>query len=461
VISLRRNHYFLLAGFYALAMIYVSLVIGPVGFHYVPIDFGEAASRFAEIGFVHHDSNERADWVGNLLLAVPFAFLLSGGFISRAATARHAFGIVATLVVSIIMILAIKFAQIYFPPRTVTLNYISAQILGAALGIALFQLSHTRLYPRLAGRFENGDGLAIALGAYTVWLTAYFLTPFDFVLSLGDVAARVLQLVKILGALPGEGRSGTYRLLLIVADTLATIPLGMFLAVRGRQRTTRSLMLRALALVVLIFVAQLLVLGAQPFLVALIYRTTGAVIGVLLIQRMKGKDLRKRHYYFSQYLPFAIPVYLLLVMFVSGLLTSQWATLDEALNALEPRQFLPFWNFYIVTKARAAQSFVVQFWMFTPIGMMIWLRRGFWSSGTKFSGFLAFTLSMLMEIARMMKPGLRPDFSDPIVAALGAAAAFKAMPYLWKMFEREAARSGTLDSYIAEMQRTDPVAPVG
>src|SRR6202012_5999296 len=134
-------------------------------------------------------------------------------------------------------------------------------------------------------------------------------------------------------------------------------------------------------------------------------------------------------------------------------LTSQWVTFDEAVNGLEPRQFLPFWNFYIVSKAHAAQSFVVDFFMYAPIGVMIWLRRGFWSSGAKFAAFLAFTLSMLMELGRLMKPGLRPDFSDPIVAALGAAIAFKSMPTLWKMFEREAARSGSLDHYIADLQR--------
>jgi VanZ family protein len=458
VISLRRNHFIVLAALYALVMVYLSLVLGPIGLHYVPISFAEAWHRFTHIGFVSHGSGERADWVGNLMMAVPLAYLLNSALNFGWEAPRRAAAIVLTLAISVLTILAIKYGQLFFPPRTVTLNYITAQTLGAVLGVVLFQLSHTRLYPRLVHLFDNGDGLTIVLGAYTVWLIGYFLMPFDFVMSLGDLMARGLELTTILGSSPGEGRSGTYQFLVVVADTLALVPVGMFLAVRGRQRTTRSLIFRALGLMVLIFLAQLFVLGAKPFLVAVIYRMLGAVIGVLLIQRIKGKDLRKRHYYFSRYLPFALPVYLILVMFVSGLLTSQWVTIDEALNALEPRQFLPFWNFYIVSKARAAQSFVVEFLMFAPIGVMIWLRRGFWSSGATFSGSLAFILSMLMELGRLMKPGLRPDFSDPIVAALGAAIAFKSMPTLWKMFEREAARSGSLDSYIAGLQQSVPVA---
>jgi len=275
--------------------------------------------------------------------------------------------------------------------------------------------------------------------------------PFDITLSVGDLAARALELFSILGSVPGEGHNATYQLLLVIADTLTAIPLGMYLAVRGRQRTTRRLVWRAIGVVFLIFVAQLFVLGSEPFLVSLIYRSAGAIMGVLFIQRIKGKDLRKRHYYFSRYVPVTIPIYLLLVMFVSGVLSSQWWTLSEGTSALEPRQFLPFWNFYIVSKAHAAQSLVVTSMIYAPIGVMVWLRRGFWSSGTTFSAFLAFTLSLLMEFARMMKPGLRPDFSDPVIAAIAAGVAFKALPFLWRMFEREAARSGTLDSYIASM----------
>lgn len=456
MISLRRNHFIALAALYALGMVYLSLVLGPVGLNYVPIGFGEAWRKFMQIGFVHHASRERADWVGNLMMAVPLAYLVNSVLDFGKEGANRAIGIALTLMISILFIVAVKYAQLFFPPRTVTLNYITAQSLGAILGVVLFQLSHARLYPRLVALFENGDGLTIVLGAYSVWLIGYFLMPFDFVMSLGDLAARALELTSILGSTPGEGRQPAYQFLVVIADTLSTVPVGMFLAARGRERSLKALFWRALGLMVGITFLQLFVLGADPFLVAPIYRTAGAIIGVQFMQRIKGKDLRKRHYYFSQYLPFALPIYLILAMFVSGLLTSQWLTFDQAVNALEPRQFLPFWNFYIVSKARATESFVVEFMMFAPIGVMVWLRRGFWSSGAIFSAFLAFSLSMLMEVGRLMKPGLRPDFSDPIVAALGAAIACKSMPTLWRMFEREAARSGSLDTYIAGLQRVAP-----
>ena len=74
-----------------------------------------------------------------------------------------------TLAVGFLFVLAIKYAQIFFPPRTVTLNYITAQLIGVVLGVVAFQFSHTRLYPRLLSLFRDGDGLTIVLGAYSVF----------------------------------------------------------------------------------------------------------------------------------------------------------------------------------------------------------------------------------------------------------------------------------------------------
>ena len=253
MISLRRNHFLTLAALYALALVYSSLVLGPVGLHYVPLGLGEAWDRFMSVRFVPHGSNERPDWIANMMLPIPLAFLINSVFGFGIVTGRRVSGIAATLAISFAFILAVKFAQLYFPPRTVTLNYISAQLIGAVVGVILFQLYHTKLYPRLLSRFADGDGLTTVLGVYTLFLIAYYLMPFDVTLSVGDLAARALELFGILFAIPGEGHTATYQLLLVIADTLTTIPVGMYLAVVGRERTTRRLVVRAFGVVFLIF----------------------------------------------------------------------------------------------------------------------------------------------------------------------------------------------------------------
>ncbi len=107
----------------------------------------------------------------------------------------------------------------------------------------------------------------------------------------------------------------------------------------------------------------------------------------------------------------------------------------------------------MATKAEAARSVVATVVMFAPVGAMIWLRRGFWSRGAGLSAFVAVILSVAIECARLIKPGLTPDFTKPYIAAAAAAIAFRAMPGLWKLFEDEAIRSARLDSYAIALAR--------
>jgi VanZ family protein len=450
VIALPRSHLTLLAALYVLAMAYSSLLLGPAGLHYVPISLGEAWDKFLSIRYIDNGSNQRPDWIANLLMTIPLSFLINSA-VERGGRTMGAYGAALSLLISLAVILGIKFAQLFFPPRTVTLNYITAQAIGSVLGVMLFRWTKTSdLGPRLIGKVEAGEGLTVVLAIYTAWVFAFVLMPFDFVLSQGDLLLRVLQLPRTLFSLPGEGRPPPLRILILIADTLAMAPVGMFLAVRDRERSTFRLLLSGLWLMVLMTVLQMLVLSAEVYLLAIAYRTIGVYLGIRFIAKIHGKDLRKRHYYFSRYVPFAAVLYVFGVAYFSALFSSEWIGLVKAENILEPRQLLPFWNFYIVSKAQATASVVAHMAIYAPIGVMVWLRRGFWGRGAVFSAFLAFALSMLMEVGRWLKPDLRPDFSDPVIAAIGAALAFKSMPYLWRMFEREAMLSGTLDSYIAQ-----------
>lgn len=435
---------------YAAAIVYGSLIIGPAGFHHEPIGVGEALRRFASIRWVFHDSDQRADWIANLIMLAPLGYLLRGLLGRSGVSSRLAMP--GAIALGVTFVLAVKFAQLYVPPRTVTLNYVVAQSIGVGLGVWLQSIYRSRLRPRIEALARNGDGLVILLGAYTAWLFAYFLTPFDIVLSAAEWHARASQLPIWLAEAPGPGQPPSVRALLILADGLATVPVGMFLAVTFRSRSAPFKLAVGFALMALVEVASLFVLSATPFGIALVYRTAGVGLGLLFMELIKGRDLRKRHYALGRYVPAAMLAYIALLAFAGGLADRQWVTLDQATHMLEPRQFLPFWNYYIVSKAHAARSLVAHAFMFAPVGVMIWLRRGFWAKGVVFSAGVAFTLSMLIEVGRWLKPGLRPDFSDPLIAAVAAAMAFKAMPFLWRMFEREATLSTPIDQYIAALR---------
>ncbi len=108
------------------------------------------------------------------------------------------------------------------------------------------------------------------------------------------------------------------------------------------------------------------------------------------------------------------------------------------MRALDQRGLLPFWHYYISTKAHGAKSFMVHALTFAPIGIMIWWCRERWAGGGIFSAICAFFFSLGIETCRWFKPGLQPDFSNPMIAAAAAYTAFWVMPILWRMLQHEA-----------------------
>jgi VanZ family protein len=453
--KLTRGHFVGLAIVYGLAVLYSSLMLGPDGLHYVPLSAAEAWQRFRAIHFVDNASDQRADWIANAIMTIPLAYLVNGALKpdSRRGPETGRAGI--ALLTCIVFILAAKYAQLFFPPRTVTLNYIAAQSLGAVLGVALFRFARRRLYPVVRAMYQDGDGLVIVLGAYTVLLAAFTLMPFDIALSPSDLGTRFTQLP--LSIVPGPGHHLVYRAALVVADAVAMIPVGMFLAVSERELSFQPLLWRGVGFVTVVTILSLFVLSATPFILSLISRPVGVALGIEFVLWLKGKDLWKRHYRYARYVPIVLPAYIVVLVWGNGLLTGGWLSVDQAEAALDPRRLLPLWSLYIVTKVQAAQTVVTALALFAPIGAMIWLKRGFWAKGVGFSAIFAFVLSLAIEIGRAMKPGLTPEFTEPFIAATGAALTFRAMPALWRLFEQEAKTSILRDTYASKIARVAQV----
>src|ERR1700758_2634232 len=107
------------------------------------------------------------------------------------------------------------------------------------------------------------------------------------------------------------------------------------------------------------------------------------------------------------------------VIFVNRL-SAQWRTLQKALAGVHAHTALPFYSHYMVSKAHAAQSVAVQFLIFAPIGVMVVFRRSNRRSQIWTAAVIAFMCSLAIETGRWFKPGLQPDLSNAIIAALSA-----------------------------------------
>jgi len=424
---------------YALVAVYSSLVLGPLGFHFVLRDPLNAWHSFLATPLFDNGSDQRPDWIANLLMMVPFGLLAAGALGAGRSLGARVLGSAAALLLSLGFVLAVKYAQLFFPPRTVSLNYIIAQSIGATLGVGLFHPLRATLR-RLTGVTDAASRLRFILDIAVLGFVAFTLFPFDVTLSAHDIVFRLATLPRSLLSLPDVGRPRGMQIALLVATAIAAMPLGMRLAVQpdgqnpeqsGPAPTLAQIAAAGAGLLALVFGASLFVLSARVSIATFGLRLLGVVAGAMLLRWAAAYDPRRVRYQLGRALPYLLAAYLLLLAFANGLLTRGWVAPDQALAGLKLNGLLPLWYFYISSKAHALQSTIVHVAMYAPIGVMVWLRRGGTARTAMAAGIMGFLLSLAVELTRAVKPGLQPDINAVLIGTIAAAAANRLMPVLW------------------------------
>ena len=419
---------------YAALVVYGSVVVGPIGFHYVPEAPAVAWRQLLAVRYVPHGPDQRPDWMANLVMLIPLGFMLTGAL----TPARGWWRVPAALggfALSVLFVLAVKYAQLFFPGRTVTVNYIAAQGIGAALGTLGFALGRDRLVDTLLRPLAGGGrGALIALfGAYAVALAYFLLMPFDLVLSRSDILARLAALPGILRTWPGAGRPVGLRAVLVLAGAAAPAPLGALLALTAPRRGLAWLGLAAALTSAAMWAAELPILSATPMLVALGYRFLGIWAGAAALRALTPARLERARAALARAVPLLVPLYLLALAGANALLARHWRTVAEARAALDPLGLIPLWNDYIVSKSEALKSTVVHLVMYAPVGGMVWLRGGRGRRAAWGAGMTAGVLSGLVEVGRWFRPGLQPDFNEIVIGGLAAFLAVRWLPGLWRV----------------------------
>jgi VanZ family protein len=217
-----------------------------------------------------------------------------------------------------------------------------------------------------------------------------------------------------------------------LAEVAATIPIGVWLALLRRNWPLFRIALTGLLMMSAATVAGVLLLDATPSVAGLVFRTVGIVLGGMLARRLAGSDPGRWHDRLARLVPGLIAPYVVAVLYVKNLLSLDWRTMPEALAALDWRGLLPFFNDYIVSKEHAALSVAFELICYGPIGVMIALQRGGGRVSIWLAAAAALVFSIAVELGRWLRPGLQPDFSDPIVAAVGAGLAVNLTALFWR-----------------------------
>jgi glycopeptide antibiotics resistance protein len=423
-----------LCALYAGVMLYSSTLVGPDGPNFVYRDPVQAFLAFLATPYVAHGSDQRADWVGNLLMLVPFGFMVAAAMwpVRPALRWLTTFG---AMVICVVTILAIKYLQLFFPPRTVTLNYILAQSLGAVIGCAAGALWQERIGQTVSRRDLVG-AFVLALRLYTGALCLFILMPLDFALNATDLGTQLDRLPETLLILPGHDRPPALRVVLVIMAVVAFIPVGMLLTFVGRgvyqvRRGLLSVTGLGLLLTTGLYVLSALVISAYPVAPSILYRTAGVVAGAAAISWIVRQDadaLRRR---LGRLVPWAVLPYLFSVLLVNQLLSVHWLSWQDAVAHAYPLGIMPLFDYYIVTKAEAAKNIVGHAVLYMPVGVMLWLRYGDAVGGRAF--LAAAVLSFAVELGRYLRPGLEGDINAIAVAGLASMLAVRLMPPVWSM----------------------------
>ncbi len=419
---------------FALTILYSSTLIGPNGPNFVPLEFSEAVSRFVHMPLARNGSDQRADWMGNVAMLVPLGFMTAAWF--SPDRRRPVLAGVAAFVVCLGFVLAAKFAQLWFPPRTVTLNYVLAQTAGVGIGVLLRGL-HGRYAAALTPDADRLETFRAVLRIYTAGIVLFFLTPLDFALNLEDLESQLGKLPDTFLAMPGAERPAVVRAVLMVASIGVTMPIGALLCLRAEPRLTIGRSAGAAAWIgfwwmLLLYALTATIISATASLPGVFLRTSGIALGAVGLHWFARRDPRGIRRVLAAAVPWLVPVYVLAVASVNGLISTHWIGPETAAVDFYRLGLYPLFNYYIVTKAQAAKNIAAHVAMYAPIGVMIWLRVRD-GGGKTMAFFAAVALSALVEGARFLRPGLVPDINAIPLAGAAAWMALSAMPPVWSM----------------------------
>jgi len=418
------------AGCYLLFVVYGSLV--PLDYHPRPLD---AAWRdFLATPYLNLGAGSRADWVANILLYMPLAYLLCAAFLtgSRSAIGRL-LGIAAVFVFCAAVAVGVEFTQLFFPPRTVSLNDIVAEFIGSALGIGAWLVWGGAL-ERLWAEMDRGGMPAIraVVVVYVLAYLAFGLFPYDFLVSAQEFAEKFAGggYGLIVAAGTCERFSGCAGKL--IAETVAVVPLGVLLGIvlgKGAQRVYRTAALSGLALGLVLELAQLFLASGVSEGISLLTRAAGLSLGVALQRHVRLQSLSRLQPHLLPVLLAAVPAYLLALMWANAWFSAGWVGVEKALANLDEVRWLPFYYHYYTTETHALRSLLACVAMYLPVGIGYWawtLRRSHSPSGGSalIPALVAMPLAFAMEMGKLFVPGKHPDPTDVPIAMVAAAAAY-------------------------------------
>jgi VanZ family protein len=427
--TVMTRYFIYAAALYTLFVIYGSLV--PLHFKGMPLS--DALSQFKNIRYLNLGIGSLADWVANILLMIPLAFLWFSLLTKNAKLPAKIFWFILIWTACFLLALAIEFTQLFFPPRTVSINDIVAESLGAFIGC----ITGWVLGPRLIAWFqqwhqETGAGSwGRYLQIYLLGLFLYAVLPLDLTLSPIELyhkwhEGRIILLP--FGNLKAGLVENIYQWL---SEAVLWLPVPFLW-----RRTHR---LNRFQLYQRIFLASLAIELFQLF----VYSRVTDVSDIFLALLGGGIGIQLSAYLgdISPAKPTQIRFQLLLnqSFFLGILFYSIWGVLlmivfwypfnfdtDAAFVSEQIRSFfqVPFYAYYYGTEFRAITEVFHKIFLFMPVGIALALisRRYRFNTFSRFASYSWIALTALfIESGQILLPRKNADLTDWMLEFMGGA----------------------------------------
>jgi len=451
---------------YLLFVVYGSLV--PLHFRAMPLDAAIAA--FRQIPWLQLGIGSRADWVANLLLFIPLAFIFTGAL-------AHGRGLFVRLLASALVLaagvglsLGIEFTQLFFPQRTVSQNDIAAECLGAVIGVAAWWTVGGRFLGWYESWLEVREPAALSERlalSYLAFVFAYNVLPLDLTISAVEIFHKWREGKLILIPFAGLPADPAHALYEVVTDALIWLPPAFLWRFRGGRSTARAWWLgtaTALILEVLQLFVYSRVSDVTDVFTAALGAWAGAMLGARLGRRSGSPRARNRSAALGRLLPLILALGWVLVLMVVF-----WYPFDFRTDAAFIRErmgFLervPFEVYYYGTEFRAVTEVFHKTLFFAPLGALLawfvyglpWTWRGYAAAGSQ----LAIIVTALgIELGQVLLPDKFPDTTDWFLESLGGILGYVVFKAIYSRLAANKARfrTGASPAWAAREQSGQP-----